>query len=66
MNDVVRIKKKFGEEMAHFCRANFASLLEIHGLLPRLLETHFECSRFFYTLYFWFESRAFFFLYRDF
>lgn len=46
--DLKIIKKKYGEAMAHFCRANFSSLLEIEGLLPKLLMDHFAVSHYLY------------------
>jgi len=39
--DLKRIKKLYGEKMAHLCRELFPSLLEEKGDLPRLLETYF-------------------------
>ncbi len=40
--ELKEIKKKYGEEMAHFCREHFATLLETEGLLSSLLLEHFE------------------------
>ena len=46
--DLKIIKKKYGEEMTHFCRESFPILLERKGLLPDLLLTKFEASKFLY------------------
>ncbi len=46
--DLKLIKKKYGENMAHFCRDYFPILLEQKGLLPKLLLEHFEPSKFLY------------------
>ena len=43
--DLKLIKKKYGEEMAHFCRKYFPILLETKGLLPSLLLKNFEPSK---------------------
>ena len=43
--DLKIIKKKYGEEMAHFCRDYFPILLETKGLLPSLLLKNFEPSK---------------------
>ena len=40
--DLILIKKKYGEKMAHFCRENFANILEIPGLLPKILMDNFD------------------------
>ena len=42
MDDLKIIKKKFGENMMHFCRANFASLLETPGALSKRLLSKFH------------------------
>lgn len=42
MDDLKIIKKKFGEDMMHFCRANFASLLETPGVLSNRLLSKFH------------------------
>ena len=42
--ELKEIKKKYGEEMAHFCREHFATLLETEGLLSSLLFEHFDAS----------------------
>ncbi len=47
--DLKLIKKKFGEDMAHFCRGYFSILLETKGLLPSLLLKKFEPSKFLYS-----------------
>ena len=44
-HDLLIIKKKYGEEMAHFCREHFATLLETEGLLSSLLLEHFDPNR---------------------
>ena len=46
--DLKRIKKVYGEAMSKFCREIFPTILEKEGLLPKLLEKHFEPSRFLY------------------
>ena len=46
--DLKRIKKVYGEAMSRFCRETFPTILEKEGLLPKLLEKHFERSRFLY------------------
>lgn len=48
MNDEKRIRKLYGEKMWHLCRSLFPSLLETEGLLSKLLEDHFNPSRFLY------------------
>lgn len=47
-NDLKIIKKKYGEDMMHFCRENFSSLLETEGLLSELLMDHFDPSHILY------------------
>ena len=47
--DLKIIKRKFGEDMAHFCRDYFPILLETKGLLPYLLLKKFEPSKFLYN-----------------
>ncbi len=44
-NDLKIIKKKYGEEMMHFCRDAFATLLEEPGVLSNLLLAYFESSK---------------------
>lgn len=40
--DLKIIRKKYGEKMMHYCRKEFATILEQDGLLPHLLFKHFE------------------------
>ena len=47
-SDLKIIKKKYGEEMAHFCRDAFATILEQEGVLANLLLKWFEPSKFLY------------------
>ncbi|MGN0974292.1 MAG: leucine-rich repeat protein [Bacilli bacterium] len=47
-NDLKIIKKKYGEDMMHFCRENFSSLLETEGLLSKILMDHFDPSHMLY------------------
>ena len=42
--DLKIIKKKYGEDMMHFCRRFFPSILEEPGLLPKLLLASFNPS----------------------
>lgn len=42
--DLQIIKKKYGEEMMHFCRKSFPTILETKGVLSKLLLEHFEPS----------------------
>ena len=44
-NDLKVIKKKYGEEMMHFCRDAFATILETPEVLSALLLTYFEPSK---------------------
>ena len=46
--DLKLIKKKYGEDMAKWCREIFPTLLEKEGLLPKLLTDNFYPSRFLY------------------
>ena len=46
--DLKIIKKLYGEKMAHFCRENFATLLETEGLLLKLMLNNFEPSHVLY------------------
>ena len=41
-----KIKEYYGEEMMHFCRSNFSTILETPGLLLKLLEDTFDHSHF--------------------
>ncbi len=45
LDDLKIIKKKYGEEMMHFCRDTFATILEEPGVLSNLLLTYFEPSK---------------------
>ena len=46
------IKKYYGEEMMHYVRSNFATLLEKDGLLLSLIDKHFYRSKnFHYIIY---------------
>ncbi len=45
VDDLKIIKKKYGEEMMHFCRDAFATILETPGVLSNLLLTYFEPSK---------------------
>ena len=45
IDDLKIIKKKYGEEMMHFCRDAFATILETPGVLSKLLLTFFEPSK---------------------
>ncbi len=44
-NDLKIIKKKYGEDMMHFCRDAFATILEEPGVLSDLVLTYFEPSK---------------------
>ncbi len=46
--DYIRIKDKYGEEMAKFCRSMFSTLLESEGFLSNLLLSTFEPTHFLY------------------
>ena len=46
--DLKIIKKKYGEEMMHFCRKNFATILETPNLLSKILLANFYPSRYLY------------------
>lgn len=46
--DLKIIKKKYGEAMMQLCRKLFPSILEVEGLLSKLMLTHFYESRFLY------------------
>lgn len=48
IDDLRIIRKKYGEKMAHFCRDNFASLLEESGLLSGVFLEHFYESHLLY------------------
>jgi len=47
-SDLQKIKEKYGEKMAHFCRTTFPSLLETEGLLYNLMISRFYPSKFLY------------------
>lgn len=47
--DLINIKKYYGEEMMHLCRRLFPSLLEREGLLFDLITTNFAYSKFLYS-----------------
>lgn len=46
--DLKIIKKYYGEAMAHFCRDNFATILEYQGKLPEILISRFAKNHFLY------------------
>ena len=43
--ELILIKNKYGEEMMHFARENFSTILEQEGLLFELLSNHFDYSK---------------------
>lgn len=43
--DLKWIKKHYGEKTMHLCRELFPKLLETDGLLPKILEEHFDRSK---------------------
>ncbi len=45
IDDLKIIKKKYGEEMMHYCRDAFATILEEPGILSDLLLTYFDPSK---------------------
>ena len=45
LNDLKKIKKEYGENMAHLCRSLFPTILETPGLLYYILSTHFSKSK---------------------
>ena len=45
LDDLKRIKKEYGENMAHLCRSLFPTILETPGLLYHILSTHFAKSK---------------------
>ncbi len=49
MDDLIKIKNKYGEEMMHFARKSFPVILETPGLLFNLFETHFGNYRYLYN-----------------
>ena len=48
MDDEKKIRKLYGEAMWHLCRSLFSTMLEESGLLSKLLEEHFNPSRYLY------------------
>lgn len=46
--DLRKIKKKYGESMAKFCREMFPTLLEYEGLLPKLFSHYFDTNHLLY------------------
>ena len=46
--DLKRIKKVYGEKMAHLCRELFSTLLEHDGLLYELITSHFAPNKYLY------------------
>ena len=48
MNDEKRTRKLYGEKMWHLCRSLFPTILETPGLLSKLLEEHFNPTRYLY------------------
>ena len=46
--DLKRIKKRYGEKMAHLCRELFPTLLETDGLLYELISSKFAPNKFLY------------------
>ena len=45
LDDLKRIKKEYGENMAHLCRSLFPTILETPGLLYHILSSHFAKSK---------------------
>ena len=43
-NELKMIKKLYGEQMAHYCRDNFATILEEDGVLLHILTSNFNPS----------------------
>lgn len=48
INDLKLIKKYYGENMEHFCRDNFATILEQEGKLFNIISSHFAYSKYLY------------------
>ena len=46
--DLRQIKKKYGEDMMHFCRNSFSTILEKEGALFEIFEKHFYKNKFLY------------------
>ena len=49
LKDIVYVKDKYGEEMSHFVRDNFSSILEEEGLIISLLESNFAPNKFLFN-----------------
>ena len=49
MNELDKIKKYYGEEMMHFCRSSFSTILETNNLLFDILSKNFAPSKFLYN-----------------
>ena len=43
--DLIWIKKHYGEKMMHLCRKYLFGVLETEGLLPKILNEHFEKNK---------------------
>lgn len=43
--DLKWIKKHYGEDMMHLCRSLFPTILGYEGVLPRILDAHFDHSK---------------------
>ena len=48
LKDIVYVKDKYGEEMSHFVRDNFSTILETEGLIVSLLDSNFAPNKFLY------------------
>ena len=48
MNDLIKIKKYYGENMMHLCKNLFPTILEQENLLFSLLDSNFAHSKFLY------------------
>ena len=48
MNDLIKIKKYYGESMMHLCKRLFPSILEQDNLLFNLLDSNFAPAKFLY------------------
>ena len=51
MTDLEKIKKEYGEQMAHFCRDNFPPIIE-KGLMYEILSSHFALNKFTFIIAF--------------
>lgn len=47
-SDLMKIKKLYGENMAHLCRRLFSTILEVPGLLVKLMTDTFDPSHLIY------------------